>query len=87
MASDLFSLGLSLLYAASGETPRPGEQLASLLVQAGEVSVLDYATRASHGLDARLRDALLGLVAFDPKGRPRSAREVQLVVQGAHGSR
>ena len=86
-ACDLFSLGLSLLHAASGETPRPGEQLAALLLQAGDAPVLDYATRASRGLHASLRDALLALVAFDPKARPRSAREAQLVVQGAHGSR
>jgi serine/threonine protein kinase len=86
-SSDLFSLGLSLLHAASGETPRPGELLAALLVQAGDVPVLEYATRASRGLHATVRDALLALVAFDPKARPRSAREVQLVVQGAHGSR
>ncbi len=87
IASDLFSLGLSLLHAASGEPPRPGDQLAPLVVEAGEVPVTHYATRASHALDAALREALLALVAFDPKDRPRSAREAQLVVEGAHGSR
>jgi serine/threonine protein kinase len=85
--SDLFSLGLTLLHAASNEAPRPGEHLASLLVQAGEAPVADYAARASTGLDAALRDALLAMVAFDPRSRPRSAREARLVVEGAHGSR
>jgi len=87
VASDLFALGLTLLHVASLETPRPGESLAALVVQAGERPVLDYARRASAGLDAPLRDALVALVAFDARDRPRSAREARLVVEGADGSR
>ena len=85
--SDLFSLALTLLHVASREAPRPGESLAALVVQAGERPMVDYATRASAGLDAPLRDALMAMAAFEARDRPRSAREARLVVEGPHGSR
>jgi serine/threonine protein kinase len=74
--SDLFSLALTLLHASSGETPRPGDAFAALVVQAGELSVTDYATRASRGLLPGLRDALLAAADFDAARRPRSARDM-----------
>jgi serine/threonine protein kinase len=67
--SDLFSLGLTLLHAASGEPPRPGDELAWVLVQAGEEPVTAYAERAARDLPPRLRGALLAAVAFEPGGR------------------
>ena len=68
--SDLFALGLTLLFAASGEHARPGEQASAVLVQAGEDPVLAYAERAARGLPPALRQALLAAVAFDPEARP-----------------
>lgn len=73
--SDLFSLALSLLHAASGEAPRQGEQLAPLVVLAGETPVTAYAGRAAAGLPPPLRGALLAMLAFEPRDRPASARE------------
>ena len=73
--SDSFSLGLTLLYAASGEPPRPGDHLGRLIVQAGEEPVTAYAERAARDLPPFLRSALLATVAFEPEGRPASARE------------
>jgi serine/threonine protein kinase len=73
--SDLFSLALGLLHAACDEPPRTGGQLASLILQAAEEPVTRYAERASRGLTAEVRDALIAAIAFDPERRPASARE------------
>ncbi len=74
--SDLFALGLTLLHAASGEAPRSRLQaLAPLLVDAAEQPVADYAARSARALPTPLRELLVALVAFDPSGRPKSARD------------
>ncbi len=80
-ASDLFSLGLTLLFAASGEPPRAADTFPALLMEAGETSVQPYAERVSAPLPALLQDVLMALVADDPNHRPRSAREAL-----AHGA-
>lgn len=72
--SDLFSLGLTLLFAASGEPPRSGASLARVLVDAGEEPVTPYVERATERLPPGLARALTSLVAFDPHDRPPSAR-------------
>jgi serine/threonine protein kinase len=74
-ASDLFSVGLTLLFAASGEPPRTADTFPALLMEAGETSVLPYAERVSAPLPSVLQDVLIALVAEDPSHRPRSARE------------
>ncbi len=73
--SDVFSLGLALLHAASGEPPRTSAALAPLVLEAGEQPVVEYAERASAPLSPSLRVVLLAVVAFDPQERPVSARE------------
>jgi serine/threonine protein kinase len=71
--SDLFSLGLTLLHAASGEPPREGRSLAAMVVLAAEEPVVPYAERAARRLPPALRELLLSVVAFDPAARPSTA--------------
>ncbi len=74
--ADLFALAASLLHAASGEAPRTSSEPASLLLEAGEASLDDYARRAGAPLDPSVSAVLARCLAFAPEGRPGSAREV-----------
>jgi serine/threonine protein kinase len=74
--ADLFALAASLLHAASGEAPRTSSEPASLLLEAGEASLDDYARRAGAALDPSVSAVLARCLAFASEGRPGSAREV-----------
>ena len=75
-ASDVFSLGLTLLHAANARSaglPREGRTLAALIASAGTDSVLPYAEHAARDLPAHDRAMLLRCVAFAPDARPTAA--------------
>jgi serine/threonine protein kinase len=74
--SDLFALAAALLHVASGEPPRSGSEPSQLLLQAGEASLEAYAARAGAALEPGVARGLARCVAFEPAGRPKSAREV-----------
>ena len=84
--SDLFSLGLTLLFAASSEPPRSGAALARVLLDAGEESVLPYAERATASLPPRLARALTSLVAFDAPDRAPSARAARSALEAGRAA-
>jgi eukaryotic-like serine/threonine-protein kinase len=64
--SDRFALAMTLLHAASGEAPRDGGSLASMIVMAGTEPALSYAERASRGLSKASAAFLLRCVAEAP---------------------
>jgi serine/threonine-protein kinase len=74
--ADLFALAASLLHVASGEPPRSGATMPSLLLSAGEEPIDAWAERAARGLPLPLARALVQCVAFDARLRPESARDV-----------
>jgi serine/threonine protein kinase len=77
-ASDVFSLGLTLLHAASGEPARTDASLASMIDRAGSEPVLAYATRAGKGLVPEHAAFLARCVAFAPEDRPSAAHGASL---------
>ncbi|MBX3190277.1 MAG: phosphotransferase [Labilithrix sp.] len=72
-ASDLFGLAASLLHAMTGAPPRPGASLPAVLAAAAEDPLAVPAELAARGA---AHAAVLSCLAFDPRARPRSAREV-----------
>lgn len=78
-ATDLFSLGAVLAYAATGKAPFPGVSSASLLYKVvHEEPVLD-------GVDGALRELIVGCLAKDAAERP-SPLEVADALAGAPGA-
>lgn len=73
--SDVFSLALTLLSVRSGVPPRDAPNEAALLVRAADERVDAFVDMATRGLSTPLADALQRCAAFDPTGRPASARE------------
>src|SRR5690242_6138135 len=77
-AADVFSLGAVLVYAATGESPFPGDSSAALLYK-----VVHEEPRLG-SLDGELRELVAACLAKDPAGRP-TPREVagRLAPEGA----
>jgi serine/threonine protein kinase len=74
-ASDIFSLGATLLYAATGHPPYSGETTADVLIRlANELPDLT-------GLPAELTGLVAGCLDRDPKQRPSSAAVLARVGQ------
>ncbi|KAF5995573.1 serine/threonine-protein kinase [Streptomyces sp. WAC00263] len=63
-AADVFSLGAVLVYAATGESPFPGDSSAALLYK-----VVHEEPRLG-SLDGELRELVAACLAKDPAGRP-----------------
>jgi len=80
--ADLFGLAATLLHVASGQSPRPQEMEAAVLLAAGEQDVQAWAERASGGLARAVAGPLVRCCAFAPDERPASAREVCAALQG-----
>lgn len=66
-AADVFSLGAVLVYAATGESPFPGDSSAALLYK-----VVHEEPRLG-SLDGELRELVAACLAKDPAGRPTPA--------------
>ena len=67
MASDVFALGATLLYAATGHAPYQGETVMDVLVRlATEPPDLS-------GLPAELTELITGCLERSPRDRPTSA--------------
>ena len=74
--ADLFGLAATLLHVASGQSPRPQEHEAAVLLAAGEQDPEPWARRAADQLPAAVADALVRCCAFDAAARPASSAEV-----------
>ncbi|MGW3630169.1 protein kinase domain-containing protein [Streptomyces sp. NPDC005122] len=80
-AADVFSLGAVLVYAATGESPFPGDSSAALLYK-----VVHEEPRLG-SLEGELRDLAAACLAKNPDGRPAPAEvAARLVPGGAAGS-
>ncbi len=75
-ASDIFSLGATLLFAATGHAPYAGETVMDVLVRLA-TGPPDLA-----GLPAELADIVVPCLDRDPRGRPTSASIVGRVAPG-----
>jgi serine/threonine-protein kinase len=74
--ADLFGLAATFLHVASGETPRPQENEAAVLLAAGEQDLTPWARTAVAGLPAPTAEVLVQCCAFDAQARPASAAHV-----------
>src|SRR5215469_3890507 len=66
-ASDIYALGATMLFAATGHPPYQGETVMDVLVQ------LATGPPDLSGLPAELTDVVAGCLERDPRGRPTSA--------------
>lgn len=70
-ASDVFSLGATVLHAVSGIAPHPSvRDQAALLVAAAESPLDEWAAEASSALPESEREFFRASVRFDPRHRP-----------------
>lgn len=74
--ADLFGLAATLLHVASGQTPRPQELEAAVLLAAGEQDLRPWAEGASRGLPRAVADALVQCCSFSAADRPSGAEQV-----------
>jgi eukaryotic-like serine/threonine-protein kinase len=79
--ADLFGLAATVLHVASGQSPRPQEHEAAVLLAAGEQDVQPWAEAAARGLPAAVADALVMCCAFRAAARPASAGHVCASIQ------
>jgi eukaryotic-like serine/threonine-protein kinase len=74
--ADLFGLAATLLHVASGQTPRPQEVEAAVLLAAGEQDLRPWAEQASKGLPGAVASVLVQCCSFSAAERPTSAAQV-----------
>lgn len=74
--ADLFGLAATLLHVASGQTPRPQEVEAAVLLAAGEQDLRPWAEQAAKGLPGAVARALVQCCSFSAANRPTSAGQI-----------
>lgn len=85
-AADLYSLGISLRYALSGELPFAGQSMTDLLIAIMEGRATSLSPELL-GLKTHLHEALIALSMRDPEQRPPSAAAALDLVKRCRESR